>query len=93
VDEGVEAVARGDREAIRDELGDVMFNLLHAARIAEEAGWFDIGDVITGARDKIVRRHPHVFGDAKAETMDDVYEHWNRAKAEEKKRASDGANE
>ncbi len=78
--------------AIAEELGDVLFNLIHAARIAEEAGWFDLGDVVRGARDKIVRRHPHVFGDAKAETLDEVHEHWNRIKAEEK-RARDGASE
>ena len=84
-DEVVEAIAEGRAEAVREELGDLLFNLIHAARIAEEAGDFDISDVIEGARDKIVRRHPHVFGDAEARTKDEVLEHWNRIKAEEKR--------
>ena len=58
---------------------------LDAARIAEELGAFDIGRVIEGARDKIVRRHPHVFGDAKASTTEEVLAHWKRVKAEERK--------
>jgi len=83
-DEVGEAVEGGDPGAVREELGDLLFNIVHAARIAEEEGRFTIDDVIDGARDKIVRRHPHVFGDAKAESVDDVLEHWNRIKREEK---------
>jgi MazG family protein len=79
------AVEQEDLRAVREELGDILFNLLHAARIAEELGAFDIGRVIEGARDKIVRRHPHVFGDAKASTTEEVLAHWNRVKAEERK--------
>lgn len=78
------AVEGGDRKAIAEELGDLLFNILHAARIAEEEGAFDISAVLEGARDKIVRRHPHVFGDAKASTTEEVLAHWNRIKAEEK---------
>lgn len=84
-DEVAEAIAEGRADAVREELGDLLFNLIHAARIAEESGDFDISDVIEGARDKIVRRHPHVFGDAQARTKDEVLEHWNRIKAEEKR--------
>ena len=79
-----EAVERGDLRAVEEELGDVLFNLLHAARIGEEKGEFDIRSVIARARDKIVRRHPHVFGDARAATSDEVLAHWERIKAEEK---------
>jgi len=79
------AVEQEDLRAVREELGDILFNLLHAARIAEEQGAFDIRQVIQGARDKIVRRHPHVFGDAKASTTEEVLAHWNRVKAEERK--------
>jgi len=82
--EVTEAVEGGDRPAIAEELGDLLFNILHAARIAEEEGAFDIEAVLTGVRDKIVRRHPHVFGDAKATTTEEVLAHWNRIKAEEK---------
>lgn len=91
-EEVVAAVAEGDRAAIAEELGDVLFNLVHAARIAEESGWFTIRDVVAGASEKIVRRHPHVFGDVKADSLDEVYEHWNRVK-EEEKRARDRASE
>lgn len=79
------AVEKDDLRAVREELGDILFNLLHAARIAEESGAFDIRQVIEGARDKIVRRHPHVFGDARATTKEDVLAHWDRVKAEERK--------
>ncbi|MEM8885401.1 MAG: MazG nucleotide pyrophosphohydrolase domain-containing protein [Planctomycetota bacterium] len=84
-DEVVQAIEGGDAADIREELGDLLFNILHAARIAEEQGAFDIRAVLTGARDKIVRRHPHVFGDAEASTTEEVLAHWNRVKAEEKK--------
>ncbi|MHC4931318.1 MAG: MazG nucleotide pyrophosphohydrolase domain-containing protein, partial [Planctomycetota bacterium] len=62
-----DAVERGDPGAVEEELGDVLFNLLHAARIGEEKGDFDIGSVVERAHRKIVRRHPHVFGDAEAD--------------------------
>lgn len=84
-DEVGQAVAREDPDGIADELGDVLFNVIHAARIAEERGDFTIRDVIEGACRKIVRRHPHVFGDASATTTEEVLEHWNRVKAEERK--------
>ena len=92
-EEVAQAVDAGDRREIAEELGDLLFNVLHAARIGEEEGAFDIKDVLAGVRDKIVRRHPHVFGDAKASTTDEVLEHWERVKAAEReaKRNSDGA--
>ncbi|MCK6458547.1 MAG: hypothetical protein L6Q95_01470 [Planctomycetes bacterium] len=84
-DEVAKAVEEGDPAHVREELGDLLFNVIHAARITEESGAFDIGKVIEGARDKIVRRHPHVFGDAKATTTEEVLAHWERVKAEEKR--------
>ncbi|MHC4407639.1 MAG: MazG nucleotide pyrophosphohydrolase domain-containing protein [Planctomycetota bacterium] len=83
-EEVTEAIAGGDPDEIRDELGDLLFNIIHAAKIGEERGEFTIQDVIEGARDKIVRRHPHVFGDAVARTTEEVLEHWNRIKRAEK---------
>lgn len=80
------AVASGRLDAVAEELGDLLFNIVHAARIAEERGAFTIRDVLAGARDKIVRRHPHVFGDAEAKTTEEVLAHWNRIKAEEKRK-------
>jgi len=78
------AVASGEPGAVCEELGDLLFNIVHLARIAEERGEFAIADVIAGARDKIVRRHPHVFGGEKATTTEEVLAHWNRVKSEEK---------
>ncbi len=83
-EEVAEAVASGNPRAVCEELGDLLFNLVHLARIAEERGEFAIGDVIEGAREKLVRRHPHVFGGGKAATTEEVLAHWNRVKAEEK---------
>lgn len=85
-DEVVQAVESGDRTAIAEELGDLLFNILHAARIAEEEGAFGVREMLEGVRDKIVRRHPHVFGDAEATTTQEVLETWERVKAEEKER-------
>ena len=84
-DEVVEAIERGDADAIAEELGDLLFNLLHAVRIGEEEGRFELRQVIEGARTKLVRRHPHVFGDATARTTEEVLEHWTRVKEEEKR--------
>jgi MazG family protein len=84
-DEVARAIESGDMDAVCEELGDLLFNVIHAARIAEEEGAFDIGKVIRDARAKIVRRHPHVFGDAKAATKEEVLAHWERVKAEEKR--------
>ncbi len=62
--EVADAIARGDVEALKDELGDLLFQTVFHARMAEEAGQFDFGDVVQSICDKMIRRHPHVFGDA-----------------------------
>ena len=62
--EVADAIGRGDRAALRDELGDLLFQVVYHARMAEEAGDFAFADVARGIADKMVRRHPHVFGDA-----------------------------
>ncbi|WP_374200939.1 nucleoside triphosphate pyrophosphohydrolase [Streptomyces bambusae] len=90
----VEAIEDGDRDELREELGDVLLQVVFHARIAEEgrpedgAEPFSIDDVAATLVAKLVHRHPHVFGDAKAETPEDVHEHWLRTKAVEKQRAS-----
>jgi tetrapyrrole methylase family protein/MazG family protein len=81
-----EAVRTKSRAEVAEELGDLLFNVVFAARLAEEEGAFDIGKVLEGIRDKIVRRHPHVFGDAKASTPGEVLLLWNKAKEEERRR-------
>ncbi|MGB7903716.1 MAG: MazG family protein, partial [Steroidobacteraceae bacterium] len=62
-----DAVARGEPEAVRDELGDLLFQVVFQARIAEERGLFDFDAVAAAIADKLERRHPHVFADAKVD--------------------------
>ncbi len=88
LDEAAEAAAAAERgekdpDAVREELGDLLFNVVFVAELCREKGWFDIGDVIAGAAAKITRRHPHVFGDETAETAEDVEAIWQRVKREE----------
>ena len=61
--EVLDAIERGDMAALKDELGDLQLQVVYHARMAEEAGAFAIDDVLRGVADKMVRRHPHVFGD------------------------------
>ncbi len=89
--EVVEAIESGEMSHIQEELGDLLFNIIHAACIADERGEFTIRGVIEGARDKIIRRHPHVFGDETAKTKEEVLEHWNRVKSAEKQAAKSAA--
>jgi XTP/dITP diphosphohydrolase len=86
----VEAIEEGDRDALREELGDVLLQVIFHARIAEddEEAPFSIDDVAGGIVGKLIHRHPHVFGDAVAETPEDVQAHWQRTKAIEKRRDS-----
>jgi uncharacterized protein YabN with tetrapyrrole methylase and pyrophosphatase domain len=75
---------KGDPEALREECGDLLCNLVFTVQIARERGWFDFEDVARGACGKITRRHPHVFGGAKAETSEEVEVLWQSIKAGEK---------
>ncbi|MFJ8668316.1 nucleoside triphosphate pyrophosphohydrolase [Streptomyces sp. NPDC093600] len=86
----VEAIEAGDRVELREELGDVLLQVVFHARIAEEHEEepFSIDDVAGTIVEKLIHRHPHVFGDATAETPEDVKAHWHRAKAIEKQRDS-----
>ncbi|MER8161434.1 nucleoside triphosphate pyrophosphohydrolase [Streptomyces sp. NPDC094472] len=86
----VEAIEEGDREALLEELGDVLLQVVFHARIAQDdpEDPFSIDDVAGGIVDKLIHRHPHVFGDEAAETAEDVQRHWLRTKAAEKQRDS-----
>ncbi|MFG3383509.1 nucleoside triphosphate pyrophosphohydrolase [Streptomyces sp. NPDC047999] len=86
----VEAIEDGDRTELREELGDVLLQVVFHARIAEEDEEepFSVDDVAAGIVEKLIHRHPHVFGDAHAETPEDVKAHWLRTKAVEKQRTS-----
>ncbi|EGX59375.1 nucleoside triphosphate pyrophosphohydrolase [Streptomyces zinciresistens K42] len=86
----VEAIEDGDRDELREELGDVLLQVVFHARIAEEDpdAPFSVDDVAAGIVTKLIHRHPHVFGDATATTPEEVKEHWLRTKAVEKRRES-----
>lgn len=83
----IDAVEAGTRADLREELGDLLWQVLfHAAVAADDPDDpFDIDDVAAGLTEKMVRRHPHVFGDAVATTPEEVLVHWNAAKAAEKR--------
>jgi ATP diphosphatase len=88
IEEGYEvadAIARKDMGALRDELGDLLFQVVYHARMAEEAGAFAFDDVVRGISDKMVRRHPHVFGDdSREKSADQQTLDWERLKAAER---------
>ncbi len=82
--EVAEAIGSGDREALREELGDLLFQVVFYAQMASERGWFNFADIARGISDKMVRRHPHVFGDASVESADAQVEAWEATKKRER---------
>ena len=84
--EALEAIDKKDDENLCEELGDVLLVVGMIARIKEEEGKFNVSDVLSGVNDKLIRRHPHVFGDAKASSPEEVLKLWNQVKEEEKKK-------
>src|SRR6185295_7669285 len=82
--EVADAVARNDLGDLRDELGDLLLQVVFHARMAQEQGAFDFGDVVQGLTEKLIRRHPHVFGAARDLTPEAVKALWDHIKAEEK---------
>ncbi len=82
--EVLDAIEKGSPEDLAEELGDLLLQVLFHADLAREAGRFDISNVITGIQDKMIRRHPHVFGNVKAETSGQVLKNWAQLKAKEK---------
>ena len=83
--EALEAIDEGDPGKIKEELGDVLFQVVFQAHIAGEKNLFDIGDVLEGISMKMVSRHPHVFGDMELKTAEDVIEKWQEHKRREGK--------
>jgi len=82
--EVADAIARGDFDDLRDELGDLLLQVVYHARMAEEAGEFAFPEVVEAITTKMIRRHPHVFGDEKARSAGMAKGMWERIKAEEK---------
>jgi ATP diphosphatase len=82
--EVADAIARGDLDDLREELGDLLLQVVFHARMAQEQGAFDFGDVVDTLVEKLVRRHPHVFGDARGLTPEAVKGLWEEIKSEER---------
>lgn len=80
----IDAVEREDGDHIREELGDVLFLVFFYARLAEEQSLYDIESVAQHVAEKLIRRHPHVFGDVKVSGVDEILSNWQSIKAEEK---------
>jgi ATP diphosphatase len=89
--EVADAIERNDLDALKDELGDLLLQVVFHARMAEEAGAFDFHAVAEAISAKMIRRHPHVFGSAGAETPGAVKRQWEDIKAEERRAAVDPA--
>lgn len=86
VEEFAQAVQSGDAEHICEELGDVLFNVCMCVAAAEEAGLFARGATAATVMEKMIRRHPHVFGDETAQSIEEAQERYREAKSREKKR-------
>lgn len=81
--EVLDAIDKGDDESLREELGDLLLQVVFHCRIAEESGRFTFEDVIRTVCDKLVRRHPHVFGDVEVSGTEDVLRNWEKIKLSE----------
>ena len=79
-----EAVQKQDYDNMKEELGDVLLQVIFHAQIAKENGKFDIYDVLDSINEKMIRRHPHVFGNSKATTEEEIRQEWEKIKKAEK---------
>lgn len=78
-----DAILEKDLDEVSKELGDLMLHIVFYAKLGEESGKFDITRVLAGINEKLIRRHPHIFGDVKVATADDVKDNWERIKLNE----------
>ncbi|MBE3577881.1 MAG: nucleoside triphosphate pyrophosphohydrolase [Limnochordales bacterium] len=85
--EVADAIDRGDVEALREELGDLLLQVVFHAQLATEEGRFNLADIARELRLKLIRRHPHVFGEVEAEDAETVVRNWERIKQEEREKA------
>lgn len=88
--EAISAIDSGDFTHMREEFGDLLLQIVLQAQIASEAGQFNVNEVIRGIHTKIVRRHPHVFGDLKLDGVEEVLENWEKLKEQERGKRKDG---
>jgi tetrapyrrole methylase family protein/MazG family protein len=84
-DEFIGALKKGDRSHMKEELGDILLQVMFHSQLASKAGDFDIEDVIDCLIRKLKRRHPHIFGKTKASSIKDIITNWHRIKADERK--------
>lgn len=89
--EVLDAIQRNDMRDLKDELGDLLLQVVFHSRIAEEAGHFNFDDVANAISEKLERRHPHVFGEEGAITEEELHKSWNERKRAEKQKAGKGA--
>ena len=82
--EVVHAIRSEDQEAIAEELGDLLLQVILQAQIADDCGHFSLQEVAEGITEKLIRRHPHVFGDIEVKNSEEVHQNWEKIKAEEK---------
>ena len=82
--ETVDAIRSGDSTAICEELGDLLLQVVLQAQIASETNQFDLQTIAQGITDKLIRRHPHVFGDVEVQSLEDLHRNWEKIKALEK---------
>jgi len=88
--EVADAIDRNDLDALGEELGDLLLQVVFLSRLAKEEDRFTIDDVVRGISQKMVRRHPHVFGNEQADSADEVLRHWERIKKDEKSKDPNG---
>ena len=82
--EVIEAVDADDDQKIVEELGDLLYTIIFYGKLAEKTGRFSIEDIVSTVKEKLIRRHPHVFGEVKVNGVDDIMKNWEKIKAEEK---------
>lgn len=83
--EVLDSIGKKDYENLKEELGDLLWNIVFLSQIACEEGLFDISEVLDAVKEKIVRRHPHVFGDKKITDPEEIIKQWHTIKRQEKK--------
>jgi tetrapyrrole methylase family protein/MazG family protein/ATP diphosphatase len=83
--EVLDAIDSGKPDELREELGDLLMQIVFQAALTARAGWFGLDDVVAGISEKLVRRHPHVFGETQVSGTDEVLANWEKLKAAEKK--------
>ena len=82
-----DAILEKDNKGIKEELGDLFLHLIFYSKIGEEQNAFNVADVLNGVSDKLIHRHPHIYGDVKADTEDEVLKNWEKLKLKEGKKS------